>query len=281
MIKRRGFSLIEVMLVVALLSVMTVFGISAYHKKTEKTKIDKAALQIQQLLQASAAFYNDNKQWPLGDPANINSSEYINFVSNYVPFGPVARDPWGDQYSFFFDSKKTSLFYVEVTVPNKEIANQIINRLPFAALDSPDSNTVKAVIGIPVSATNSGILIMGIGTCVFDRKNLSYRLAPFTCPAGETGYVSTSVQAIVSAHNKYPERQGTNSFVISQLSNPNPFPCTSVGQVYTCTVMGQYNSNVFDRSWHEATLSNADEKQQTGSISFQYITYCKIPGLSS
>ena len=62
--KSLGFTLIEILFVIAILSVVASIGIATFQQRTSSTKLQKAALQLKALSQAALDAYNDNRIWP-------------------------------------------------------------------------------------------------------------------------------------------------------------------------------------------------------------------------
>ena len=94
---QEGFTLIELIFVVAILGVMATIGLTMFQKQALTNKVDKAAMQMQQLAQSASAFYVDNGEWPA---LTANGPEPIEF-RNYLPLesdGSRYTDPWGGLY---------------------------------------------------------------------------------------------------------------------------------------------------------------------------------------
>ena len=140
--KLRAFTFIEVVFVVALLGVIASLGISMYERRTQEFKIEKTAVQMQQLLQAATAYYIDHASaWP---PA-INDARFI----PYKPFGDTAnQNPWGAHYLYTAQPVAgNKRFQVTTAVPTAALAAQVASRLPNAAVEN--STSVLAEVTIP------------------------------------------------------------------------------------------------------------------------------------
>ena len=61
---QHGFTLVELLLVIAVVSIMTAIGISTYRRHFQSTRAEKVSLEIQQVLEAAMAYHTDQGQWP-------------------------------------------------------------------------------------------------------------------------------------------------------------------------------------------------------------------------
>jgi prepilin-type N-terminal cleavage/methylation domain-containing protein len=110
----QGFTLLELLLVLTLLTALTVSGLGMYEIKLRNFKVDKTALQMQQWLQAGLSFYLDCQQWPTDSqvdqniiPAMMGESAYtqeecpalVNQKRIYMPKGSDKNGPWTYTYS--------------------------------------------------------------------------------------------------------------------------------------------------------------------------------------
>ena len=89
MIKQRGFTLIEVILVLVIVSIIIVLGMNYMQQKTQATRIERTSLQIQQILNAGLAFYVLNGRWPTG---------LAELQPNFLPAGAITNS-WGQTYT--------------------------------------------------------------------------------------------------------------------------------------------------------------------------------------
>lgn len=162
--KQSGFSLIEIMLVIAILAVITMYFVSGMQKRQQRTAVDTTVKSIQTLLQAGNDYYNTHKEWPTTwnnffsvDQAKSN----MDFCSPYVG---DCKDSQGNKlascpcpnkavyyvtpYTSPYTAQTSSYMSISIKLPDRNIAQQVVNRLPSAILDS--NNIVTAyTYGIP------------------------------------------------------------------------------------------------------------------------------------
>ncbi len=78
-----GFTLIELMIVVSILSILVSIGIPSYHQHTVKTQIKQALIYSDQLKQSVSEFYRVNQRLPSSNKeAGLPEPQYL--ISNYV-----------------------------------------------------------------------------------------------------------------------------------------------------------------------------------------------------
>jgi|GEM_PF-2488886 len=175
--KQRGFTLLELMLVVAIMAVISVAGISYLKEKALNTKIDKTALQIQQWLQASSAFYATHSAWPK------DSKEVID--AGYMPANSE-QSVWfeGGNIGTYMVGPTPNNLQVQVSLQlpisvSHEIAQRLANKLPFAEVYPPTTgNLVRAFAPIPgYGGGGDGFWnIVFIKTVYLDEPNKTYRV---------------------------------------------------------------------------------------------------------
>jgi len=187
-----GFTLIEVLFVVAILAVTAALGLDFYQQTAESSKVDNTALQMQQILQAGSTYYiAQGNVWP----ANADPT----FIKEYVPVFNNAADtpqnPWGDGYSW--DNPSAYLFEVTTIVPSAALADQIAAHLPNAVpQDTTAPYSVKADVAAPGQssappAAGNGSGFAGGGTAPGDGSSP----AIFDCPTGTTPQLMTSLSS--------------------------------------------------------------------------------------
>lgn len=196
--KTKGFTLIELLLVLALITVMLGFLVLGLRQHAENARINKAALEIEQVLQAAITYNANNGKWPDDNFAQpCTPSLDSDFVKSYLPNAQV-QSSLGYYYCWSARGSKKQLFSVALQVPdnNANFARQLAAHLPNAVItDDPNSDTskdcvnaekpcfVRAEVAANVSNTQSaGMLLVGAGNCakgaeenqVQDRENCEY-----------------------------------------------------------------------------------------------------------
>lgn len=157
--KSIGFTLIELIFVVAIIGVVITLGISYTSKLSERTKEKAAALQIQQILQAGMSYYVDYGKWPNVGNSGNKDDFYKHYISTSTTTTSLDINPWysiqtsseGYYYWEFTDTADQSkgMFKVTTAVPDKDIADRVISLLPNAYYDNPN---IVAEVAIPGQA---------------------------------------------------------------------------------------------------------------------------------
>jgi general secretion pathway protein G len=105
--RARGFTLIEIMVVIVIIGLLAAFIVPAVIGKVDEAKVSKTKGDIQALEAALAIFYLDNSKYPTteqglkalvvqpNDPSirHWKSGGYLDRVS---------KDPWGNDYQYAF-----------------------------------------------------------------------------------------------------------------------------------------------------------------------------------
>lgn len=152
--KETGFTLFETLLVLAIMSIFLAMSVRYINQKVSDTKLDKASIQYQQILNAEVAYYINNSTW--GSPLSTLTGAGI-----YLPSG-FSSNPWGNPYQVL---AQTNLVYIYSAIPSSGTTgmsqiNTLVGRLPlaFASKEGPTGSTpcdasstcyVSAAISIP------------------------------------------------------------------------------------------------------------------------------------
>lgn len=135
----KGFTLIEMMVVLTIMSIMALIGISQLTQERDDIRTSVANQEISQILQAAVTFRSANGEWP------DDVQELID--DNWVPPG-AAEGPWGGAYqgSEQVDPDGASIWRVEYAAPEDRFAQIIAGRLPFG---EAIGSTIRAHIVLP------------------------------------------------------------------------------------------------------------------------------------
>lgn len=212
--KITAFTLIELLLVIAVASILTAIGIMSYRRYFQVNRIDKVAISMQHVLEAAMAYYVDNSKWP----ATVAGSERENFIDNYLP-NRSDKSYYGSDFQWGVSGIGQHLFWVAVQIPVQgdetiTTAKRLAARLPNAITTSdpetddpaqtPCTNQqcyVRAEITVPglQSQQQSQVTLAAIGDCktgqtvqsgtatCFDQSdagNQKYRIEFKSCPEG-------------------------------------------------------------------------------------------------
>jgi general secretion pathway protein G len=83
--KTRGFTLVEVIFVVAITGILASIATVAYDGQRDKSRINKAILDVRTISLSVEAYYNDNGTWPTS-LADVRKDKLL--------------DPWGKPYRY-------------------------------------------------------------------------------------------------------------------------------------------------------------------------------------
>lgn len=226
--KMMGFTLIEMLLVMVIVSMIVVMGSNYLQQKTLQMRIDRATNQIQQVLNAALAYYVVNGFWP----ADLKT---LQMGGAYLPQNIKLLSPWNTAYVVVpSPASPSSLVYVyfQVTYATSSesaaaVANMIAGRLPLSYVTAtapsagsppPDDGKCKigssntscyavAAVNVPGQNLNNATAVnyAGVyhsGSCV---------PVP-TCPVDQNGLPMTPqimvVPASVSGVNDPPDPSG-------------------------------------------------------------------------
>lgn len=163
--KENGFTLIELLLVIAIISVIATLGIATYRRYFMSQRAEKAAIEMQTILEAAMAYNVDhsadvgaNDAWPaanIPDSATSRCQTAVtnddSFVKNYLPHSSQGqgRDTFGGYYCWSavssdaqsFAQASASRFWVAIKIPASlyTLAPQIAARLPNGIITSDPS----------------------------------------------------------------------------------------------------------------------------------------------
>ena len=141
--RSKGVTLFEMLLVLGIMSAIIVMIVGFMTQKSQEMVRDRAALQMQQILNAGLTFYLNTN--PPAWPANVAALQ-----PTYIPATFNNKNPWGNAYNFGVTTAPT--FQVSTVAGNASEATILAGRLPLA---SAVGTTVTAMVSIPGQNLNN------------------------------------------------------------------------------------------------------------------------------
>lgn len=236
--RMKGFTLIETLLVLVIISAILYMGMTYFQQKATQMRIDRTTLQMQQILNAGLSYYVANGQWPVnaGSTVDITTTPANLLQANgYLPSGVTISSPWsGTDYVIFTDAK-SRLFTVFTRVVSSgvvagaapSVAKIIAGTLPLAYTSSAPPPTpmaacaaastscyVVASINIPGQNLNNATAVNFAGV---------YRhggcIPVPTCPVDASGNTMTAqVQVVPSSVSGLNDPNTSNTYPISSFT---------------------------------------------------------------
>lgn len=278
-----GFTLIEMLLVLVIISAILYAGIGYINRRTEQMRIDRMSLQMQQILNASLAYYVDHGNWPTAIDTDLQGT--------YLPAVPKPlNNPWQKPYKIatsYVDlsggkqSQPILFVYAQVTSTEglaSQQAYQIAGMLPMSYTSStagsgtnpPDSSAkcstsatscyVVSSVSIPGQNLNNATAVTFAGLykhggcvpepqCPVDTKGKAMTPQIFVVPVSVSGV--NDATATGNTPNVYPISSFT-AYAISPksgaLTSPDLCPGTSSSYSTDCT-QNNANSNLASAYW--------------------------------
>lgn len=224
--KRKGFSLVEMLLVMVIMGAMLVLLMNYSTQKADQLRRENIAREFQTILNSALAFYVTNGTWPgmtVGGVKTSCTNGWLNFdntadlqIQNYLPQAANMPSVGGNLYEFNCN-QVTGLFAVRVVVPLAADQTIIAGMIPLGSLQA--GNVVEGQVNIPGQNLNNArsLNFAGVyyaGSCV---------PAP-TCPVGMKPDILVTPSAVAGV--AYPP-------TCTGSSNNAPFdPSSCSAQVY-------------------------------------------------
>lgn len=98
MLRRHGFTLVEVLLVVAILGILAGVVVVSTRNRVPATQISAARMSIQSLGTAIDAYEVDNGTLPATIQNLVTKGSEMNWVGPYIKTLPM--DPWGQPFAY-------------------------------------------------------------------------------------------------------------------------------------------------------------------------------------
>ena len=279
----KGFTLIEILLVIAIIGIVATITLTSYQRQTMNFKVEKTALEMQEIMQAAANYYRDWGTWPYTKNGGFN-----NYMEAYfVPYLPVATtgsgvylySPWTvgtSNMTYWIDTTDVNKFKVQIQVPSMTIGRRIAGLLPYGyAWETSGKYYIYAYLPAPnQQGSANGLLIKDVGT---RKDNNTATPVTITCPPNFTG----NVEAVPNDLNAYDPVSPYGYYYVYRLraykmdanSNALNTNCTRGGtdskgnSYWNCPVSTHYESR--------ASFSGFGfETRKAGTMGFTYVAFC-------
>jgi general secretion pathway protein G len=126
---RRGFTFLEIIVVVAILAILATLIIPRFSGRVEESRITQAQVQIKELAKALELYRLDNGKYPTteqglkalvekpsGEPRPLKWKQYMD---------AVPKDPWSNEYVYLSPASKAPFDIVSLGPDGKESEDDI------------------------------------------------------------------------------------------------------------------------------------------------------------
>jgi prepilin-type N-terminal cleavage/methylation domain-containing protein len=151
--KQIGFTLIEMMMVLVIMSTIVIMIAQYTVVKTDEVRRETAAIQMQQILNASLSYYINNGSWPASFAALTTAL--------YLP--PTLHSPYVNKLYTISSSTTTGVLTVSLTVEKKADANILAGMVPLGYSNGTGGLTVNAQVNIPGQNLNNARSVNYVG----------------------------------------------------------------------------------------------------------------------
>lgn len=194
-----GFTILEILLVIAIIGTLTTIGITAYQKYSTQGKLNLAAQQMQGIMEAASAYYvagrnpNAKNHWPAMTGATVvMPDDFLPFLPIKYNTSKVTVNPWG--YSYYIDGSSDFKFKIMTFTKTPEMAKRLAGMIPFATVDPSSPNNVTAYIPVPGQTIPTGLIPLAIGVAKNGTVINNSKLA--VCPSGTSMQSNTAISLV-------------------------------------------------------------------------------------
>lgn len=158
---QKGFTLLELLLVIAIMSGIMVMVMRGMTQKIDETRRDRVVVQVQQILNSALSYYIGTGRWPVKNEGvckgDADKSDLSTLIRAGYLTGDFKHNPYGQAYGFQVScNPTTNNFYVETWFPNSTEAGIVAGRLPLAEIhDKVKNDSVRAGVNIPGQNINN------------------------------------------------------------------------------------------------------------------------------
>lgn len=93
--KIQGFTLIEMLLVMVIISIIIYASVGYVMQRAEQIRVDRTSLQMQQILNAGLSYYIDHGSWPAGPTLTALQGTYL------PPAAVTFKSGWGQDFQIY------------------------------------------------------------------------------------------------------------------------------------------------------------------------------------
>lgn len=230
--KSKGFTLLEIVLVLAIMGSILLLIINYSTQRFAQYRRDRAALQMQTVLNAGLGYYVQNGTWPVtcGTSAILNTTNTTLQTSGFLPNQPLTS-PWESSGSYSIDcvantttpGNATGNFTITATTPTLEDAQIVAGELPLAVVNTTAPYTVTAQVTVPGQNLNNArsVNYSGVyysGACVPQPS----------CPSGMTAEIITVPSAVAGVYDAPTPSNCSSTLVDTAGNTVTSGTCTGV-----------------------------------------------------
>lgn len=236
--KNVGYTLLEMTLVLAIISVVATIALKMYRDATESNRANKVALELQHVMEAALAYNNNKNYWPIDNnysenpPATTDCthSNDTDFVTNYLP-NQTNLTSYGASvcWSGANDGTKTTptnyqRFWVAIALPGTYIktAQHVAALLPNAIATSDQPAPLSASLSLVNTKTS---MATTTPTPCTDTQKTCYIRAEIPLPSATAATVTVGVHAVGYCVPNNPDTPGASLVDNSSISNCNTGVC--------------------------------------------------------
>jgi general secretion pathway protein G len=161
----KGFSMIEMMVVLVIIAVLIAGGIKFYLGYIENSRVTKAKAQISTMQAALDAYYAENAEYPNGadaatlEIALINSGIKVETAGEGGAKSTLEQtDPWGKGYVYEVEDKKQCIIYTghENVQGTKDAYAYVAGRCANGQSEPPEIEKVTEGVTPPIVLGGGG-----------------------------------------------------------------------------------------------------------------------------
>ncbi len=279
-VKQKGFTLLETLLVLAILGGVMVLALNYGTRQAAEQRRDKTALQMQQILNAGLAYYTAYGTWPVPSGTchfSSNSSSNATIPSNlttlttagYLPTA-VSNNTFGYSYKVACDNVTGGVFYVITQFNNQANALIIAGELPVAYLSDKYGNANNNGLYVTAQVTTPGQNLNNARSVNFAGVYHHGACVPVpTCP----GYNAATASCNTGTNCMLPQIMVAPASVsgLNDSNSANVYPITSftayaLGPAAASNVLGcpAPTSVATPCTWGASGIPNGSQASPTG-----------------